>query len=32
MSRRTWATTKRLARLQGKLDVFIAVNNGYDFC
>lgn len=32
MSRRTWATTKRRDRLQDKLDVFVAINNGYAFC
>ena len=31
MARRTWATTKKRARLQDRLDLFIAVHNGYAF-
>jgi hypothetical protein len=32
MARRTWTTTKRMAKLQDKLDIYIAVHNGYNFC
>jgi hypothetical protein len=31
MARRTWATTKKRGRLQDRLDLFIAVHNGYAF-
>lgn len=32
MSRKTWSTTKKMAGLQDKLDIYIAINNEYDFC
>lgn len=32
MARRTWSTTKSRFKLQDKLDIFVAVHNGYDFC
>jgi hypothetical protein len=32
MARKTWTTTKSLPKLQDKLDIFIAVHNGYAFC
>jgi hypothetical protein len=32
MARKTWATTKDRHKLQDKLDVYIAVENGYEFC
>lgn len=32
LARRTWTTTKSLEKLQDKLDIFIAVHNGYPFC
>lgn len=31
MARRTWSTTKKMSGLQDRLDIFVAVNNGYDF-
>ena len=32
MARKTWTTTKSIEKLQDKLDIFIAVHNGYVFC
>jgi hypothetical protein len=32
MARKTWTTTKSIDKLQDKLDIFIAVHNGYQFC
>lgn len=32
MARKTWTTTKRIARLQDRLDLFVAFHNGYKFC
>jgi len=32
LARKTWTTTKSIAKLQDKLDIFIAVLNGYTFC
>jgi transposase-like protein len=32
MARRTWSTTKSRSSLQDRLDIFVAVNNGYHFC
>jgi transposase-like protein len=32
MARKTWTTTKSIQKLQDKLDIFIAVHNGYEFC
>jgi hypothetical protein len=32
MARKTWTTTKSIDKLQDKLDIFIAVHNGYEFC
>lgn len=32
LARRTWATTKKRVRLQGRLDLFVAMHNGYTFC
>jgi hypothetical protein len=32
MARKTWTTTKSMAKLQDKLDIFIAVHNKYQFC
>ncbi len=32
MARKTWTTTKSMTKLQDKLDIFIAVHNGYRFC
>lgn len=32
MARKTWTTTKSLPKLQDKLDIFIAVQNNYEFC
>lgn len=31
MARKTWATTKKREKLQERLDIYIAVNNGYSF-
>jgi hypothetical protein len=31
MARKTWATTKKREKLQDRLDIYIAVNNGYSF-
>jgi hypothetical protein len=32
MARKTWATTKSIEKLQDKLDIYLAVHNGYEFC
>jgi hypothetical protein len=32
MARKTWTTTKSIDKLKDKLDIFIAVHNGYEFC
>ena len=32
MARKTWTTTKSIEKLQDKLDIFVAVHNGYHFC
>lgn len=32
MARKTWSTTKSRFKLQDKLDIYIAIHNGYDFC
>jgi hypothetical protein len=31
MARKTWATTKKREKLQDRLEIYIAVNNGYSF-
>jgi len=31
MARKTWAMTKTREKLQERLDIYIAVNNGYSF-
>lgn len=31
MARKTWSTTKKRAKLQERLDIYVAVNNGYKF-
>jgi transposase-like protein len=31
MARKTWATTKKREKLQDRLDIYVAINNGYSF-